>query len=128
MHAVSVRYRTLEIAPPALPIVATYEVRRVLAVVDIPPEGPELFARSADQLRAGFSEIGDAGASTASRGSHPLMHRTETVDYGIVIDGETMLVLDAEEVYLQAGSVVIQRGINHAWANRSDTVGGPVCH
>jgi mannose-6-phosphate isomerase-like protein (cupin superfamily) len=89
--------------------------------VDIPPESPELFARSADQVRAGFHEIGDAGASTASRGApHPLMHRTETVDYGIVIDGEITLVLDAEEVALRAGSVVIQRGTNHAWANRSD--------
>ena len=47
------------------------------------------------------------------------MHRTETVDYGIVIEGELTLVLDDAEVNLKAGSVVIQRGTNHAWANRS---------
>ena len=50
---------------------------------------------------------------------HPLMHRTETVDYGIVISGEMTLVLDKGERLLRAGDVVIQRGTNHAWANRS---------
>jgi uncharacterized cupin superfamily protein len=48
-----------------------------------------------------------------------MMHRTEAVDYGIVIDGELTLVLDDSEVPLKPGSVVIQRGTNHAWANRS---------
>jgi uncharacterized cupin superfamily protein len=48
-----------------------------------------------------------------------LMHRTESVDYGIVIDGEMTLVLDDSEVLLKQGSVVVQRGTNHAWANRS---------
>jgi mannose-6-phosphate isomerase-like protein (cupin superfamily) len=88
--------------------------------VDIPPDTPELLARSADSVRAGFSEIGDAGASTATAGApHPLMHRTETVDYGVVIEGELTLVLDRGEVQLKPGSVVVQRGTNHAWANRS---------
>jgi uncharacterized cupin superfamily protein len=41
------------------------------------------------------------------------------VDYGIVIEGELTLVLDDSEVPLRAGSVVVQRGTNHAWANRS---------
>lgn len=88
--------------------------------VDIPPDTPELFARSAEQLRAGFSEIGDADASTVAKGApHPLMHRTETVDYGVVIEGELTLVLDTGEVTVKPGSVVVQRGTNHAWANRS---------
>ena len=47
------------------------------------------------------------------------MHRTESVDYGIVIEGELTLVLDDSEVPLRVGSVVVQRGTNHAWANRS---------
>jgi uncharacterized cupin superfamily protein len=67
-----------------------------------------------------FSQIGDTVASTVQAHSpHPLMHRTESVDYGIVIEGEMTLVLDDSEVALQPGSVVIQRGTNHAWANRS---------
>jgi quercetin dioxygenase-like cupin family protein len=48
------------------------------------------------------------------------MHRTETVDYGIVLDGEVFLILDDSEVHLKAGDVVIQRGTLHAWANRSN--------
>ncbi|RZL91944.1 MAG: cupin domain-containing protein [Variovorax sp.] len=88
--------------------------------VDIPPDTPELLARSAADMQAGFREIGDAGASTASDAApHPLMHRTETVDYGVVIEGELTLVLDKGEVPLKVGSVVVQRGTNHAWANRS---------
>ncbi|MCG2592424.1 cupin domain-containing protein [Ramlibacter sp. XY19] len=88
--------------------------------VDIPPDTAELHARGADSLRAGFSEIGDAGASTAHAGApHPLMHRTETVDYGVVIEGELTLVLDRGEVQCKPGTVVVQRGTNHAWANRS---------
>ena len=67
-----------------------------------------------------FAQVGDAAVSTVKAGSpHPLMHRTESVDYGIVIDGELTLVLDDSEVLLRPGSVVVQRGTNHAWANRS---------
>ena len=88
--------------------------------VDIPPDDAEMLARSADQVRAGFSEIGDAGASTVHEGApHPLMHRTQSVDYGIVIEGELTLIVDEGEVTVGPGSVVIQRGTNHAWANRS---------
>ena len=50
---------------------------------------------------------------------HPLMHRTETVDYAVVLEGEITLLLDDSEVHLKAGDVVIQRGTNHAWSNRS---------
>jgi uncharacterized cupin superfamily protein len=48
------------------------------------------------------------------------MHRTRTVDYGIVLDGEVMLVLDDSETVLRAGDVVVQRGTSHRWENRSD--------
>ena len=47
------------------------------------------------------------------------MHRTETVDYGIVLDGEVVLVLDDSETVLRAGDVVVQRGTSHRWENRS---------
>ena len=49
------------------------------------------------------------------------MHRTETVDVGIVLEGETWLLLDdGSETRVGQGDVVVQRGTNHAWANRSD--------
>lgn len=47
------------------------------------------------------------------------MHRTETLDYGIVLDGEVVLVLEDGETVLRAGDVVVQRGTNHRWENRS---------
>jgi quercetin dioxygenase-like cupin family protein len=47
------------------------------------------------------------------------VHRTQTVDYGIVLDGEVVLVLDDSETVLRAGDVVVQRGTNHRWENRS---------
>lgn len=49
---------------------------------------------------------------------HPGMHRTRSVDYAIVISGEIDMLVDADEVHLTAGDVVVQRGTNHAWANR----------
>lgn len=52
-------------------------------------------------------------------GNQSPIHRTETVDYGIVLEGEIYLVLDESEVLLKSGDVVIQRGTDHAWANRS---------
>ncbi|MEW1780485.1 cupin domain-containing protein [Streptomyces sp. NPDC086777] len=48
-------------------------------------------------------------------------HRTQTVDYGIVLAGEVVLVLDGSERVLRAADVVIQRGTGHRWENRTDT-------
>lgn len=47
------------------------------------------------------------------------MHRTRTVDYGIVLEGEMVLILTDSEVPLKAGDIVVQRGTDHAWENRS---------
>lgn len=88
--------------------------------VDIPPDTEEFLASANSKMHEAFSQIGEASASTVQTDSpHPLMHRTESVDYGIVIEGEMTLVLDRGEVALKPGSVVVQRGTNHAWANRS---------
>lgn len=91
-------------------------------VVDIPPDTPEFLAGGVAQVADGFSELGERSAATSHNHSpHPLMHRTESVDYGVVLEGTITLVLDKEEVELPAGSVVVQRGTNHAWANRTQT-------
>lgn len=88
--------------------------------VDIPPDTEEFLAHGAAKMSAAFTEIGDEAASTVTEESpHPLMHRTQSIDYGVVIEGEMTLVLDKGETLLKPGSVVIQRGTNHAWANRS---------
>jgi quercetin dioxygenase-like cupin family protein len=54
-------------------------------------------------------------------GAESPMHRTETVDVGVVLEGETLLLLDdGSETRLGPGDAVVQRATNHAWANRSD--------
>jgi len=55
-------------------------------------------------------------------GKRTVMHRTKTLDYVVVIEGEVVLVLDDSEVLLRKGEVVVQRGTNHAWENRSDAL------
>lgn len=52
-------------------------------------------------------------------GNTPHMHRTETIDYVIVLEGEIEMDMDDSTVRLKAGDVMVQRGTNHAWANRS---------
>jgi uncharacterized cupin superfamily protein len=47
------------------------------------------------------------------------MHRTSTVDYALMLQGELVAIMDKDETVLRAGDVLIQRGTNHAWANRS---------
>jgi mannose-6-phosphate isomerase-like protein (cupin superfamily) len=55
-------------------------------------------------------------------GKRTPMHRTQTLDYVVVIEGELVLLLDDSEVTLKPGDVVVQRGTDHAWENRSDAV------
>jgi len=58
----------------------------------------------------------------AAGGKRTVMHRTQTLDYVVMIEGELVLLLDDSEVKLQQGDVVVQRGTNHAWENRSDKI------
>jgi quercetin dioxygenase-like cupin family protein len=51
-------------------------------------------------------------------GNTGAMHRTETVDYVIVLAGEIDMEMDDSTVHLNTGDVMIQRGTNHAWWNR----------
>ena len=54
-------------------------------------------------------------------GSRSPMHRTETTDYGVVLTGDVVLVLDdGSETPLRAGDMVVQRGTDHAWVNPGD--------
>ena len=53
-------------------------------------------------------------------GNEPRMHRTETIDYVIVLEGEIEMDMDGSTVKMKAGDVMVQRGTNHAWANRSN--------
>jgi mannose-6-phosphate isomerase-like protein (cupin superfamily) len=93
-----------------------------IRVLDIPPDDPALSTYTPEQIKAHFAEVGAADApQAAANGSrrHAFMHRTETIDYGIVLEGEVTLIMDEGETVVRAGDIVIQRGTNHGWANRS---------
>ncbi|WP_234908194.1 cupin domain-containing protein [Rhizobium rhizogenes] len=95
----------------------------VIRVVDLPPEGPDGPVFDKEQSRELFSVVGLAeNAERHKPGRHPLMHRTESIDYGIVLSGEIVLLLDDSEVHLKQGDVVVQRGTVHAWTNRTDHI------
>ncbi|SDH32916.1 cupin domain-containing protein [Pseudomonas panipatensis] len=104
--------KPLQLSPAAL--------GSLIRVVDIPPDSVQNQV-SAEDAAACFAEIGESHAGTGKADSkHKLMHRTETLDYGIVTEGEVWLVLDGEEVHLRRGDIVVQRGTNHAWSNRTE--------
>lgn len=95
-----------------------------IRVIEFPPEGDAIRNLTAADAQASFRSMGGEEASNAKAGApHPLMHRTQTVDYGIVLEGEMTLIVDRGETTIKAGDIIIQRGTSHAWANRS----GKIC-
>ena len=76
----------------------------------------------------GARKLGTAPPANGSRvtvidfppGNKPSMHRTETIDYVFVLSGEIDMDMDDSTVKMKAGDVMVQRGSNHSWVNRSD--------
>lgn len=93
----------------------------VCRIMTFPPDDTYLGKVGAKEVQAFFTAMGSPGASTCSpQAPHPYMQKTRTLDFCLILEGEITLVLDTEEVHLQAGDSVIQRGTNHAWSNRSN--------
>ena len=61
------------------------------------------------------------GIDPATQGyqRHIFTHRTRSIDYAIVLDGEIDMLLDDTEVHCKAGDIMVQQGTNHAWVNKS---------
>lgn len=93
----------------------------VLRVIDIPPEekDPELRRK---QTEAVFGAMFKDAHHDAAHARHPGMHITDTVDYAILLQGELVAIMDEGETTMRAGDILIQRGTNHAWANRSNKI------
>jgi mannose-6-phosphate isomerase-like protein (cupin superfamily) len=88
-----------------------------MLIVEFPPVGPDV-----DKLDVN-TMMHVVGADAPKRGlppSHPLMHRTRTVDYAIIMLGEIDMLLDTGPVHLKTGDVVVQQATNHAWLNRGN--------
>jgi quercetin dioxygenase-like cupin family protein len=70
-------------------------------------DGAEIWETVEPHTRIRIVELGPGHRSP--------MHRTHTVDYALLLEGECELLLDEGSVHLRAGDVVVQRGTNHAW-------------
>jgi hypothetical protein len=102
----------------ARPIVLEPPARgTIFRVVDFPPD--QAIAGRVDREKA-FAAMGAHAAMDRDPSRHPGMHKTATVDYAIVLDGEIWALLDEGETLLKAGDCLVQRGTNHAWSNRTD--------
>jgi mannose-6-phosphate isomerase-like protein (cupin superfamily) len=83
----------------------------IFRVVEFPPGGKQM------SREAVLKEMGLSGQSASA---HAGMHKTRSVDYAVVMEGEIDMVLDDREVHLAAGDVLVQQGTNHAWVNRGE--------
>ncbi len=93
----------------------------VLNVVTFPPDAAWKGKINASDVEAFFKSMGSPKASTLSpQAPHPYMQKTRTLEFGIVLEGELVLVLDTQEVVVRKGDFVVQRGTNHAWSNKTD--------
>jgi hypothetical protein len=91
----------------------------VFRVVQFPPDKEYMETWRPEDA---FSNLGDSGSQAVDRSGkaqHAGMHRTASVDYAFVLEGEIWAIMDTGEVCLRQGDVLIQRGTNHAWSNRS---------
>jgi quercetin dioxygenase-like cupin family protein len=88
----------------------------IFRVVEFPPEK----TGGAFDRQQAFSTMGADHAMDPDASRHPGMHKTDTVDYAIVLSGEIWALMDEGETLMKAGDCLVQRGTNHAWANRSD--------
>jgi mannose-6-phosphate isomerase-like protein (cupin superfamily) len=88
----------------------------IFRIVEFPPD--TMWRDIADAGTA-FTSIGAAQAHD-SHSSDPMRHRTDTVDYIIILRGEIYALLDDEEVLLRAGDCLVQRGTMHSWSVKAD--------
>jgi len=84
-------------------------------VVEFPP----LDAAAEAKMEPGFlmKAVGPVAPARGLPVTHPLMHRTRSVDYAVVLSGEIDMMLDDTVVHLKPGDTIVQQATNHAWVN-----------
>ena len=93
----------------------------VCFISQFPPDSEYIPTMQREQGMEALGESGVGALSSEEGQPHALMHKTNSVDYIIVLSGEIYAVMEKDEVLLKQGDVLIQRGTNHAWSNRSNT-------
>lgn len=92
----------------------------VFRIINYPPDSERLPALNAEHASGIDDGSGRAAALDKSGQRHPGFHKTSSIDYAIVLSGEIYAVMEKGDVLLKAGDVLVQRGTNHAWSNRSE--------
>jgi len=90
----------------------------VFRVIEYPPDSERLAALAREHALPDDGS-GRTAASDRNNPRHAGFHKTSTIDYAIVLSGEIFAMMDDGEVLLKTGDVLIQRGTNHAWSNRT---------
>jgi naringenin degradation protein FdeH len=116
-------------SPPALSFSKDDPAARPIGIS--PPDNGTIFrvveflpldAATEAKMESGFLQksIGDHAPARGVPAKHPLMHRTRTIDYAVVLSGEIEMMLDETSVHLKPGDTVVQQATNHAWINRGN--------
>jgi hypothetical protein len=108
-HETAPASRQLAIEPP--------RGGNILRIAEFPPDhlySPE----ELDIFRRGMR----SPEAFDTKARHFFFHKTHTLDYAIILEGEVWAMLDEGETLMEAGDVLIQRGTNHAWSNRSNQI------
>ena len=87
-------------------------------VVEFPPAKDDDTQASSEDI---LKEMGiTSSADEEGKPRHHHMHRTNSIDYAVIMSGEINLLLDDSDVHLKAGDVIVQRATNHTWVNNGD--------
>ena len=89
-------------------------------IIEYPPDKERVVALNHERASGDDGGSGHDAAFDRDNPRHPGFHKTNSVDYAIVVSGEIYALMDEGEVLLKAGDVLVQRGTNHAWSNRTD--------
>ena len=91
----------------------------VFRIIEYPPDKQRVAALHKER---GAHDDGSGLANVYDRDNprHPGFHKTDTIDYAVVLAGEIWALMDEGEVLLKPGDVLVQRGTSHAWSNRTD--------
>jgi hypothetical protein len=91
----------------------------VFRIIEYPPDSQRVAALARERA-GGDDGSGHHAAFDRNNPRHLGYHKTNSIDYAIVLAGEIWALMDEGEVLLKAGDVLIQRGTNHAWSNRTE--------
>ncbi|MDB5364839.1 MAG: Cupin 2 conserved barrel domain protein [Rhodospirillales bacterium] len=117
-----------QVVPPPSPklLLAPPRAGGIFRFFKIPPDSVREALDEASIERT-LHEIGAETASSADRSRNQLWHRTATIDFVVLLQGEAVLHLDDGDVVLKPYDCVVQRGTRHAWSNPGDTEAVCMC-